>query len=68
MFIYNVCFLFVCIGPEKPHWGSGQLTLLLLLLLFLLLLLLLLLIVIIIIIIIIKSNKKTGEINKSALL
>ena len=27
MFIYNVCFLFVCIDPEKPHWGSGQLRL-----------------------------------------
>ena len=24
MFIYNVSFLFVCTGPEKPHWGSGQ--------------------------------------------
>ena len=32
MFIYHVCFLFVCIGPEKPRWGSGQLRLLRLLL------------------------------------
>ena len=28
MFISQVCFLFVCIGPEKPPWGSGQLRLL----------------------------------------
>ena len=34
MFIYHVCFLFVCIGPEKPHWGSGQLRLLFIIYLF----------------------------------
>ena len=27
MFVSHVCFVFVCIGPEKPHWGSGQLRL-----------------------------------------
>ena len=32
MFIYKVCFVFVCVGPEKPHWGRGQLRLLRLLL------------------------------------